>query len=448
MINATIVLFGGTGDLASRKLIPAFIDLIEKGKIAKKSLIIGIGRKNLDDESYKKFLISKVDEKSKDKIEELNIKFFRGDVSSPDGLQGLGKLMSFCEIEGCNRVYYLATSFKFFPGIIRKLKELGLDKQKKGFTRIVFEKPFGENLKSSEELDNDIHRVFSENEVYRIDHYLAKETVQNLHVLSFMNPILYSTLNNEFVDSIEIEVRESLAVEDRIEYYNEAGAIKDMFQNHLLQILSLILLNRPKSLDSKSIHAEKLKVLKDIEILGAENHFFGQYKSYKEELENKDLNDKKTETFLKVVLNCNNKRWNGVKLILTTGKKLDKKFGEIKINFKESTIKHGYSGAKPNKILIGIYPKQDVNIVMNTLDVNQDSRVKDVKFEFCHACEFGPNTKSEYSVLLNEVLLGKKDLFASDEEIKECWKITEKLERMKEKIRFVYYEDGKNPEDF
>ena len=243
-IAATIVLFGGTGDLTLRKLVPALANLVHEGRIKESSTVIGVSRKDWTDLEYKEFLVKGVkSDQDKKYIRDLNVKHFKGDLSNPSSLDGLKKMLAFCEIDGCNRIYYLATSFKYFPGIIKELRKLGLDKQKSGFTRIMFEKPFGEDLKSAVELDSEVHKVFAEKEIYRVDHYLPKETVQNLNVLNFTNPIIYSTLNNKYVESIEIRVDEDLGVGERIGYYNDAGAIKDMIQSHLLQILSLLLMD-------------------------------------------------------------------------------------------------------------------------------------------------------------------------------------------------------------
>ncbi|MBS3071408.1 glucose-6-phosphate dehydrogenase [Candidatus Pacearchaeota archaeon] len=443
----TFILFGGTGDLTNRKLVPAFADLILKGKLDKDSMIIGIGRKDFDDKTYKDFIMGQIKNNiDREHIDKLDIKYYNADFTKQGSLEGLKNLVKHCEIEGCNRIYYLATSYKFFGAIAKELKKHNLTKQKKGITRIVFEKPFGEDLKSSDILEKNIHEFFKEENVYRIDHYLGKETVFNLNVLNFTNPILYSTLNKEFVESIEITIDESIGVENRLEYYNETGVIKDMIQSHLLQVLSLVLMDRPNEFVSEKIHDKKMEVLRNLEIVNSKNNTIGQYESYRKELAEKNLNDKKTETFVRIELNCKNNRWDGVPLILRTGKKLKKKFGQIKINFKQvENFDSKLEGVRNNKIVIGIYPKQDVNIYMNTRDPYSD-KIRDVNFEFCRDCNFGPNTVDEYSVLLNEIMKGNKTLFTRSDEIRESWKLVDKLEKMKSKMKFVYYRDGSDPE--
>lgn len=425
--SITFILFGGTGDLVKRKLVPAFAQLINNQIIGKNSAIIGISRKPFTDAQYKEFLLSSVNGEEKNRIKGINIKYFKGDFES-SALNGLKEFIEKSE-EARNRIFYLATSFKFFPVIVKELKKQGLSS--KTDARIVFEKPFGNDLKSSEFLDKQIHSVFSEKEVYRIDHYLAKGTVQNLNVLKFTNPILYSGFGNRNIESISVVLNEDLGVESRLEFYNEAGAIKDMIQSHLLQVLSLILMERPKSFEPDKVHDAKVNVLKNLELLNSKEHLLGQYESYSKELKAQSLQNKNTETFAKIALNCRMERWNNVKLILRTGKKLEKKFGQIRIKFKAHKEKflEGFTGAKDNEILIGIYPKQDVTIFMNTRTPEQNNEVKPVKFEFCQECEFGPNTTDEYAVLLEEIIKGDKTLFTRSDEVKESWKIIEQIKK-------------------
>ena len=440
----TFILFGGTGDLVKRKLVPAFSQLVHNNVIGKNSAIIGISRKPLTDSQYKEFLSNSLNGEEKNHIKNLNIQYFKGDFEN-SGLYGLKELIEKSEMEASDRIFYLSTSFRFFPGIVKELKLQGLHKKT---NRIVFEKPFGNDLKSSELLDSEIHSVFNEKEVYRIDHYLAKGTVQNLNVLKFTNPILYSGFGNRSIEEISLTIDESLGVESRLEFYNEAGAIKDMIQSHLLQVLSLILMERPESFEPDKIHDAKVKVLKNLKVSSSKENLIGQYDSYSKELKSLGLQNKNTETFAKIILDCKMERWKGVKLILRTGKKLEKKFGFIKIKFKtphEKFLK-GFSGAKDNEIIIGIYPAQDVTIWMNTRTPEQNNEVKPVKFEFCQECEFGPNTTYEYAVLLEEIIKGDKTLFTRSDEVKESWKIAEQIEKMRNKIRFVKYRDGSNPE--
>lgn len=435
------VVLGGTGDLTTRKLFPAFTELIEKELIDKNSVFLGMSRKDFTDSDYKEFLVK--NSKIKD-LKDIKLRYLQGDFTDFSGIKSLKEFIHKNNLQNLNRIYYLSTSFNLFPNIVNSLKKNELHKSS-GFTRIVFEKPFGSDLSSSNLLDNQIHKIFDEKEIYRIDHYLGKETIRNINIMKFANPILYSTFSNEYIDSIEVIVDEDLGVEDRINYYNEAGAVRDMIQNHLLQVLSIALMECPPNLSSDSIHDEKIKILKKLEISG--NNIFGQYEGYKKELEKKGFKDKKTETFANIELNCKAKRWDGVKLILRTGKKLKRKYGQININFKIKKNPFMSPETKNNKITIEIYPKQDVNIYLNTRDPVTES-IKRVNFEFCRDCNFGPNSADEYSFLLSEVIKGNKILFARSDEIRECWKIADKIQKIKKKSKLIYYEEGSSTETF
>jgi glucose-6-phosphate 1-dehydrogenase len=446
----SIVVLGGTGDLAKRKLVPAFARLVHDGVLAKGSDIIGISRKKMSDKEYKDFLCLGVkDKKERKHIRELDIRYLSEDISKKGGLGELKDLIRKVEPEeGRDRVYYLATSFKFFPGIVQELKRIGLHKQRRKFTRIVFEKPFGEDLKSSNELDKKIHKVFPERDVFRIDHYLAKETVQNLNVLKFMNPIFGHVFSKDYVESVEIIVDEKLSVGKRISFYESAGALKDMIQNHLLQVLSLFLMARPREMIADEIHDEKIGILKKLEILPAKEHLLGQYEGYKKEAGELGIKNSRTETFVKLVLNCKNKRWDGVKLILRTGKKLKRRYGQIRVNLKDlpSRFNHGFKGVEKNRIIIDIQPEQNVTFHLNTNKPNAYKEVLPVKFEFLHSSYFGANTSDEYATLLRDILRGSHTLFSRSDEVRESWRIVEDVEKMRRKIKFVRYRDGGDPE--
>jgi len=448
--NYTIVIFGGTGDLTKRKLVPAFAQLASREILGEHSQIIGIARGEYNNNSYKQMLIESVsDESEKKHISEINVRYFRGDVDDPESLSGLHEFIEMNEpLGGNNRIFYLATGFKIFPKIIREIKKRGLDNVEGKFTRIVFEKPFGSDLGSFTKIDSDIHDVFSEEQVYRIDHYLGKETVQNISLLKFTNPMFESVLNNEMVESIELIVDEDMGLDKRILSYDEMGAIKDMVQNHMLQVLALLLMEEPEEWSADAIHDKKVEILKNLEVMSPKNNLLGQYSSYVQELSKYGLKPSKTETFVKLSLNCNTPRWNGVQLFLRTGKKLERKYGQIKIKFKQAAecVKASISGIKDNSIVIDIYPKQDVRIFMNSRIPGKINEVHPISFDFVHESYFGPNTINEYTTLLEDVILGDKTLFTRSDELLESWRVIEQIEAIREKIPFVLYQDGGEPE--
>ncbi len=395
----SFVLFGGTGDLVKRKLAPAFADLVARKVLSKRSKIVGVGRKQMSDDEYKKILVDSIEGNLKKEIECLEVNYVSADFSNPSEVGKIGESLKHCDITGCNRIYYLSTGFKFFPSIVEGLKRHGLDKEKKGFTRIVFEKPFGSGLKNSNELDKAIHNVFNEENVFRIDHYLAKEAVKELVNLKLNDKKFNGVLNSKNVAEIQIVSDEDLGVGERLEYYNESGALKDMVQNHLLQLLSITLANFK---NKKEMHDKKVEILNKLKVVNSKENLIGQYNSYSQELNKKELRDVRRETFVNITLECKDDNWKGVKLILRTGKMLGKKESYIKINFKDGKEK-----------IFSIYP--------------------------------GKKGLDEYSFLLENAVNGDKEYFASDLEIKECWRIVEDIEKMKDKIRFVRYEDNKIP---
>ncbi len=433
--NLIIAVFGGTGDLMTRKLMPAFLNLWKKRILGEGSFIIGIGRKEFDDLSYKKFLSEGGNEEYKGLVNMLPVKYYKTEISKEGALSKFSDYLNKIS-EKSNKIFYLATSYEFFPKISEMIALAGLNKDSK----IVFEKPFGNDLKSFLEIEDEIHKIFLEEQIYRIDHYLAKETVQNIMALRYFNTFFDKILNKEMIESIEVTADEDIGVGNRIAYYNKTGAIKDMIQSHLLQILALLLMELPKELNSDEIHDEKVKVLKSVEVIDNKENLLGQYETYKKEAFELGINETKTETFAKIILNCKNERWNGVKLILRTGKKLERKYGQIKINFKRENKK-----VQENAIVIDIFPKQDIVLHINSLNP-LNKKVEKAKFEFSKEKNFGPNSIDEYAVLLEEIIAGEKTLFARADEVEESWKIIEKIEAIKNKIKFVVYPDGREPD--
>ncbi|MEK6933778.1 MAG: glucose-6-phosphate dehydrogenase [Nanoarchaeota archaeon] len=452
MKRLTIVVFGGTGDLMKRKLVPALASLLYKKIISSDSTIIGIARGDLNDESYKNVLIeSAKNSVNKEQIKQLNIKFFRGDANNPESLAKLSDFIKSIEPkEGRNRILYLSTSFNLFPAIIQQLKAQSLHEQKNSnFVRVVFEKPFGFNLESSNILEKSIHNVFSEDQIFRIDHYLAKETVQNISILKFTNPLFNYLLRKDAVESISLTVDEDIGVGNRIAYYNETGAIKDMIQSHLLQVLSLILMENPSELKAEKIHDEKVRALQNLKVLPSEHHFLGQYQSYTREASLLGITESKTETFARMILECVNERWKGVKLILRTGKMLKRKFGQIMVNFRSlpDKINNPLPNIVNNQMIIDIYPTQDIKLILNTRKPLTQGDIEKISLDFCHESYFGPNTTDEYATLFTDIISNDKTLFTRFDELRESWKIIEKIEQIKDKIPFIFYPDSSDPED-
>jgi len=382
--SLTFVIFGGTGDLAKRKLAPAFSELIHKGTLKKGSTLIGISRKKLTDEGYRKLLIDSVkDKKEKHHLKDINIRYLSIDFSKGNNLKKLADVLPSCEVSGCNRIYYLATGYKLFPEILKGLNKYKLISKQDKYNKIVFEKPFGQDMKSSDRLDKDIHKIVDEKMVFRIDHYLGKESVQNIVAMKYGSKGFQHLMNKDGIKQIDIIVDEELGVGNRLGYYDNFGAIKDMIQNHLLQLLALILMDKPRKMKFKYIHDGKVKVLKSLTFNNINESLLGQYSSYQKELGSKS----DTETFAKISLESNIPKYKGVKIFLRTGKKLPKKYGQIVIKFKDPK----------NKIVINLQPKSDVEVKFH------GKKIKNINF--CPKCTFRPNSPSAYEILIKEMVL-------------------------------------------
>ena len=441
----TFIVFGGTGDLMKRKLVPAFLSLFRRGVLHQDSVVIGVGRRPFNDAEYKEFLCE--DSAEALDIQRLPFHYFMHDFEKNGGMQPLRLFIQSLGRKSDNMIHYLATHFSFFPGIVQQLKQSGLQNTQ-GFNRIAFEKPFGINLASSTMLDREIHTVFSEEQIFRIDHYLAKETVQNIAALKLTNPFFEQLLSNELVERIELVIDEELGVGNRLDSYNDVGAVKDMIQSHLLQVISLLLMDAPQLATADSLHDEKFSVLQCLRPLEADRHLFGQYKGYLDEAQKYGIHDSKTETFAKIVLQCDNERWRGVDIVLRTGKRLAKKYGQIRVHFKavSPAIASAYTGIVPNQLVIDIYPRQDVHFSINSRKPQSWHSVEQAELEFCHEERFGPNTSDEYALLLADIIEGDKMLFTRFDELSESWRIVEQILPQRDEIRFVTYDDGSDPE--
>ncbi len=457
------VLFGATGDLTKRKLVPAFYNLFKKGQVTKEFEVLGIGRKTKTDEEFKEDVrshlvefgkVGEVEEKFVDRVIYSKVEF--------DGAEDYDYLRARIDelSDGFETqiVFYLALPQKVFFPVIDNLRRVGLNEDNHTKKKIVFEKPFGSDLASARELNDKIMSAFKEEQVYRIDHYLGKDAVQNLLVLRFANYFLEPLWNYKFIDNVQITAFESLGVEKRGRYYESSGALRDMIQNHLFKMVSLIAMEPPVKLDADFIRDEKMKVFSSIKNLYGnwqENVVFGQYKEG--EIEGKKVvgyrqeegvsEESKTETYVAMKLEVDNWRWTGVPFYLRTGKRMKKKGTTVVIEFKKipSILYNHQSDLETNKLIIEVQPNEGIDMQFNIKSPSNGNgfTIDPIQAKFNHDEYFKSNAPEGYEVLLNEIMKGDHTLFSRWDGVQESWKIVDNLVDCRDNCPMIhFYESG------
>ncbi|MEM3373853.1 MAG: glucose-6-phosphate dehydrogenase [Candidatus Woesearchaeota archaeon] len=431
-IDTLFIIFGSTGDLTHRKLMPALYYLESKKLLPENFAIIGIARKEKTTDEYRNEVKESIKKYTKHHKEEIinrltnKIYYFKNDFDTEQDYNELKKLLSDLDIKHNtkgNRIFYLATKPEHFENIIKNLKLNECIKKDK-VHRIIIEKPFGHDLKSAQNLNKILNQLFSENSIYRIDHYLGKETVQNLLALRYSNRIFEKLWSNKDIEEIQISVLENIGIENRGNYYDNYGSLKDMIQNHLLQLVSLVTMEN-RSNNIKDIKKAKIEILKKVKI---KKIILGQYIGY---LEEKDVKkNSKTDTYSALKIEINNKRWKNVPIFIRTGKYLKRKASEIVIIFKKGKNKE----AENNILRIRIQPDEGIHLQFNAKNPGNEFKLIPVSMDFCHECLFPLNTPEAYEKLIYDALVGDKTLFTSWEEVKYSWKIIDKITKKPKKI--------------
>jgi glucose-6-phosphate 1-dehydrogenase len=445
----TLVIFGATGDLAHRKLLPALYNLAHEGALPERFELVGIARREKGKEDFRSETRDSIREFSRRETndEVLNglldhVYYIPSNFDDPAGYQALAeKLDKLDEIAGqpLNRSYYLSTAPEFFPVIVEQLKEAGLHRHPKVDVRVIIEKPFGVDLQSARSLQRVVSNVFRERQVFRIDHYLGKETVQNVMAFRFANMMFEPIWNRNFIDHIQITGAEDLGIGSRAGYYDQSGALRDLVQNHMLQLVALTCMEPPATFEADKVRDEKLKVLTAITPPDPDDTVRAQYtrgnvggEEVPGYLEEEGVPEgSQTETYAALKLEVHNWRWGGVPIFLRTGKRLARKVTEIAVALKP--VPHlafqskGSVGVQPNELVLTVQPNEGVSLSLGAKIPGSRMRIRPVNMEFLYGSAFMSQSPEAYERLILDAMRGDATLFTRNDEVDAQWSIIDPI---------------------
>ena len=450
----TVVIFGATGDLTHRKLIPALYNIAADGELPPELAVVGFARRPKSDDEFRGELEEAARKHSRQGVRDELWKTFASSVfyhqsefADEDGYKRLAERLDKLDAErgtGGNRLFYFAAAPDQFDTILKNLAAAGLNKSPSGgWARVIVEKPFGTDLPSAQKLNDIVSNAFPERDTYRIDHFLGKETAQNILVLRFANAIFEPLWDSRYVDHVQITAAETLGVEGRAGYYEGAGALRDMVQNHLLQLLCLVAMEPPTGLGADSVRDEKVKVVRALRRLSAKDVAVdvirGQYAEgaisgkpapgYRAE---KNVDPKsQTETYVALRLQIDNWRWADVPIYMRVGKRLPKSGTEISVHFKKAPpvlFNKDASALGQNVLVIRIQPDEGISLRMQAKMPGTSFRIEPVKMDFHYGTSFGKASPEAYERLLLDAMAGDATLFARRDEVEEAWAFIDKIE--------------------
>ncbi|MGW5336331.1 glucose-6-phosphate dehydrogenase [Streptomyces bauhiniae] len=449
-----LVIFGVTGDLSRKKLMPAVYDLANRGLLPPGFSLVGFARRDWEDQDFAQVVHDAVKEHARTPFREEvwqqlaeGMRFIPGDFDDDTAFDQLKEAVDELDASrgtGGNFAYYLSVPPKFFPKVVRQLKKHGLaDAPEGSWRRAVIEKPFGHDLESAHELNKVVHEVFEPDQVFRIDHYLGKETVQNIMALRFANQMYEPIWNRSYVDHVQITMAEDIGIGGRAGYYDGIGAARDVIQNHLLQLLALTAMEEPIAFDADALLTEKLKILKSVRLpddLG-EHTVRGQYAAGWQGgekvvgyLDEEGIDPKsKTDTYAAIKLEIDNRRWAGVPFYLRTGKRLARRVTEIAVVFQRAPHSPFDQTATEelgqNAIVIRVQPDEGMTVRFGSKVPGTSMEIRDVSMDFAYGESFTESSPEAYERLILDVLLGDANLFPRTQEVEESWKILDPIER-------------------
>ncbi len=455
MIN--IIIFGATGNLTIKKLIPAILEIYTRKSVDEEIRVYAISRRDYSKDQYSEFLVDSIkkltdisDEIPKKFLDTINY-FSLNFTDDNDFLKLINHLNSESKKleELSNYLIYFATSPEYFEVISENFKKYPLDLNKDSWKRLIIEKPFGRDLKTATEVNKSLKLAFTSDEIFRIDHYLGKEMIQNIISTRFANRIFEDIWSGNSIESVQIVVSEDIGIENRGAYYDQSGAFRDMIQSHLLQILAIVAMDTPETFSAEHITNEKVKILKSLVAFSKknieENLVIGQYKGY---LEEKGVaKNSMTETYVAMKCKLNTEKWSDVPFYLKTGKNLAKKKAHIVIQFKQNSNLNklwASSNEAKNLLVFKIQPEEGIFLKINVKRAGLENNLDQVSIDYCHSCKNIGDHIDAYERLFINAIKNDKTLFASWEEIEACWEFVDKLtcDCIDRENDLVYYDKG------
>jgi len=434
----TIIIFGASGDLTQRKLMPSLFNLFRKRRTPKKFQIVGFGGTAFTDEQFREHLHQGIkDHASYEFTDEEwdifapNLHYMSGKYTEAGDFKKLAETLTGLENGEANRLFYMALPPTLFPAIIDNLNASEQLHENGGWRRVVLEKPFGTDLASAVKLNQQVHKALNENQIYRIDHYLGKETVQNILFTRFANTIYEPIWNRTYIDHVQITVAEQVGLEHRAGFYDGVGVLRDMFQNHLLQLLTLVAMEPPASFSASHLRNEKVKVLSAVQPMTPEqvsaNTVRGQYKGYTKEAQVQA--NSTTATYAAIRLYINNWRWKGVPFYLRSGKNLAEKQSQIIIQFKEPPLAmFPMQTMKPNMLVLYLQPDEGLHVRFEAKAPDTVNETRSVDMEFHYDEAFGQSAIPEsYERLLLDAIQGDAALFTRADEVETAWSLIDPI---------------------